>query len=523
MNLFFVAIATVLFVTNPVHSIHAFAAVSQTKDQLISLSDEEVEGTFIGVTEPQEVARQFLLQNAKKLGLNSELNDLQLESVIRTPVGFHVRYQQMYNGMAVYAANVVVTLSKRLGVVTYVNSYQPVITEAVLAPRLKNTEAVRAAYGFLKLTASPRRQQVIPMILVKNGKPSVIYRSRINAPVDKKYSWEILTDAETNEVLYAKDITMNQNAQASVFVANPVLHSGKKYGDGWNDANNGDLDIFNKALSTVELRDMEKSNGIYTFSGKYVQITDHEAPKNPECKTSNGQMFFSRSKPCFNATMVYYHIDQSMRYLNETLGVKVGPFQYRGGVKADPKGLNGDDNSHYDPSSGELAFGEGGVDDAQDHDVILHELGHGLHDWVTHGHLSQNQGLSEGSGDYWAMSYSRQFMKPGHVAYHWTFSFDGHNEFWPGRVTNVAGNYPTAASGGIHAAGQLWATTCMMVWDAIGKEKTDKIFWSALGMLNESSTQADAANAFVKATQEIAPSDRARVVQIFKSKGYPVQ
>jgi hypothetical protein len=63
----------------------------------------------------------------------------------------------------------------------------------------------------------------------------------------------------------------------------------------------------------------------------------------------------------------------------------------------------------------------------------------------------------------------------------------------------------------------------MMVWDKIGKAKTDKIFWSALGMLNESSNQADAANAFVKATQEISPADRAAVVSVFKSKGYPVQ
>ena len=32
-------------------------------------------------------------------------------------------------------------------------------------------------------------------------------------------------------------------------------------------------------------------------------------------------------------------------------------------------------------------FGQGGVDDAEDMDVILHELGHGLHDWITNGNL----------------------------------------------------------------------------------------------------------------------------------------
>lgn len=504
-------------------SLNAFAALDSTKNTLVSLETSETEASFMGANDPKSVATQFLKANSQKLGLQSELSDLVFEGTVRTPVGYHVRFQQFHQNLPVYAANLVVTLNKRMGVVTYVNSYQPIKSEAAFVPRIKALEAVNAAYGFLKLTASPRRQSVVPMILVHKGKTQVINRVRINAPVDKKYAWEILLNADTNEVMFAKDIAMNQHPKATVFLSNPVIHSGKKYGDGWNDANNADHEIFNKALVTVDLLDMEQSNGVFTMNGKYVQITDHESPKNPDCKTNSSQMFYSRSKPCFDAVMVYYHLDSAMRYLNEKLGVKVAPFQYQGGVKADPHGLGGDDNSHYDPSNGELAFGQGGVDDAQDHDVIYHELGHGLHDWVTKGHLSQNQGLSEGSGDYWAMSYSRQFMKPGHVAYHWTFSFDGHNEFWPGRVTNIGLNYPAGAQGGIHAAGQLWATTCMLVWDAIGKEKTDKMFWSALAMLNESSNQADAANAFIKASEEISPSDRARIVSIFKSKGYPVQ
>jgi hypothetical protein len=525
----------------------ANASITSVKNQLVTLEDQQSESTYIGMVSPEEVARQFLKANAAKLGLNSELTDLVTEATVRTPVGYHVRFQQVQNKMAVYAANVVVTLNRRLQVVTYVNSYQPILnTEQISVPKIKSTEAVRGVYGYLKLNSSPRHQQVIPMILVKDGQPKVIYRVRINAPVDKKYAWEILTDASSNEVLYAKDITMNHESEttpasagndrlpaipladkvtALVFDPNPTVRSGKSYGQapGYNDINNGDNDFYNGNLVQVELPDVSKSNGVFQLNGKYVQITDHESPTNPDCKSTNANMNYSRSKPCFDAVTVYYFIDKSLRYLNETLGVQAMPFQYQGGVKADPKGLNGDDNSHYDPSTGELAFGEGGIDDAQDHDVVLHELGHGIHDWVTHGHLSQNQGLSEGSGDYWALSYARQFMKPGHLAYSWIFGFDGHNEFWPGRVANVSGTYPSAAGGEIHTAGQLWATTCMLVWDKLGKAKTDRIFWSALAMLNDSSSQADAANAFVKATQELSPADRATVVSVFRSKGFPVQ
>ena len=62
------------------------------------------------------------------------------------------------------------------------------------------------------------------------------------------------------------------------------------------------------------------------------------------------------------------------------------------------------DNSFYSSSSGSLVFGEGCVDDAEDADVIIHELGHGIHDWITQGGLSQVNGLSEGTGDYFAQS-----------------------------------------------------------------------------------------------------------------------
>lgn len=506
-------------------SANSNAGVSAVKDRLVVLDDVTTESTFIGVTTPEEVARQFLKQYAEKLGLNSELTDLQHEATVRTAVGYHVRFQHVQNNMAVYASDVVVTLNRNLQVITYINGYKGFASpESLAAPKIRNTEAVRGVYNFLKLNSSPRRQQVLPMILVKNGKPQTIYRVRINAPADRKYSWEVLVDAESNKILYAKDIAMNDKVDAMVFDPNPTVRSGKAYGQttGYNDNNNGDNEFFNSMLAKVELQDVQKSGAQYKLSGKYVQITDHESPANPDCSTTTPTMNYSRSKPCFDAVTVYYFIDKSLRYLNEKLGIQAMPFQYQGGVKADPHGLNGDDNSHYDPSSGELAFGEGGVDDAQDHDVVLHELGHGIHDWVTHGHLSQNQGLSEGTGDYWAISYARQFMKPGHVAWNWSFSYDGHNEFWPGRVSNIAANYPAGAGGAIHTAGQLWATSCLLVWDAIGKEKTDKIFWSGMAMLTSSSNQNDAANAVVKAAGQLYPADKDTVARVFRSKGYTI-
>ena len=199
--------------------------------------------------------------------------------------------------------------------------------------------------------------------------------------------------------------------------------------------------------------------------------------------------------------MTYYQLDQSLRYINQTLGISLMPFQYAGGMIFDPSGLSGADNSHYIGGTGRIAFGEGGVDDAEDADVILHELGHGLHDWATGGNLSQVNGLSEGCGDYWAQSYSRSVAvwTPVQPAYQFVFSWDGHNPFWGGRTTNYGALYPGGLVGQIHTDGQIWATCLMKIYDAIGRNKTDRAFLQGLMLTNGTTNQQDAAIAFRQA------------------------
>jgi len=222
----------------------------------------------------------------------------------------------------------------------------------------------------------------------------------------------------------------------------------------------------------------------------------------------------------------YYHIDNTMRWLNTTLGLNIEPYQYPGGVQFDPSGFNGADNSHYLSGSGRLAFGEGGVDDAEDADVIVHELGHGLHDWVTSGGLSQVNGLSEGTGDYIAGSYSRArgHWTSANAAYFWTFNWDGHNPFWAGRILNTTAVYPGGLTGQIHTDGQIWATANMKIWDDIGREKADKAFWSGLALTNSGTNQNDAANAIFTASGTLGYTfeERTAIRNRFVAAGYTI-
>ena len=77
-----------------------------------------------------------------------------------------------------------------------------------------------------------------------------------------------------------------------------------------------------------------------------------------------------------------------------------------------------EDNSFYSPGDRGLHFGDGGVDDAEDADIVLHEYGHSVQDnqvpgWGPGGDTEQGA-IGEGFGDLLAgMSY----MGTGNPAY----------------------------------------------------------------------------------------------------------
>jgi len=291
-----------------------------------------------------------------------------------------------------------------------------------------------------------------------------------------------------------------------VFNPDPLSSNQVAYGGGYSDNNDANSPQLEASLFSVTLNDIEFDNGVYTLRGPYAEIVDFDAPFSGLFQQDSATFNYNRFDQAFEPVNTYYHIDYLMRYINETLECDVLPYQYNGGVQYDPHGFNGADNSFYSPYEGRLSFGEGCVDDAEDSDVVHHELGHGLHDWVTFGGLSQQDGLSEGCGDYVAQSYNRGLNNwtDGDAAYNWVFNWDGHNQCWNGRRTNYTASYPSGLVGQIHTDGQIWATCLMEIWDEVGQQRLDKVFYEGLGMTNGSSDQNDAANAVYQAALNLS-------------------
>jgi hypothetical protein len=177
-----------------------------------------------------------------------------------------------------------------------------------------------------------------------------------------------------------------------------------------------------------------------------------------------------------------------------------------------------------------LEFGERDVNVAEDGEVIIHELAHGIHDWITNGVHVENtneefSSLSEGTADYWAQSYSRSLNQwsSSNPAFHWLFKWAGHNPIWAGRSTNVSTTYPNRFSfSNFHDRGQIWSTAMMRIFDGIGKIKTDKILWEGIRMTNMNTDQPQAAAAVYLAAMNLnySWSDLCVIHNSFVQAGY---
>jgi hypothetical protein len=478
---------------------------------------------------PEVMARQYLSENRALLRLaDPALADLVLRATRPGRAGTTVRFAQHVQGIPVLAPDVAVTIDASHRVTYVTNGYQPGLEVTSIVPSVTDAAARSAALARLAVTG-PLAFESNRLVVVPSGKQArLAWQVQMVPAVSPIGDWEVLVDARSGEVFRVEDRSLHVDGTGYVFDPDPLSAAHTSYGaagfsDG-ADATTPQLDAARVSRTLPSLTDL--GGGTFKLQGPYAEVVDSEAPFKGLFTQAGSTFNFDRSQDAFEAVNAYYHIDQIMRYVNVTLGIPVVPYQYVGGVRFDPSGFNGADNSHYTSSTGQLAFGEGGVDDAEDADVVIHELGHGLHDWLTAGSLSQVDGLSEGVGDYVAQSYSRSLGQwaSNETPFQWVFNWDGHNEFWPGRITNYGALYPGGLVGEVHSDGQIWATCLMKIWDDVGRARTDAAVFEGLAMTNSGSSQNDAAQAVLQAAVALGytSAEINSFVTHFRDTGYTV-
>lgn len=440
-------------------------------------------------TEPEAIAREYLSARRDLLGLSDQeiQNNFHLHHIRSSETGHTVRLRQRWKGLPVnHNAEVTIHINPR-GVVDWLqNGYVYGVDLQDVTPVFSLEQARQQALNRLQPGDVVQDETTELMVLHYDDKNYLVHHL-VFLFNDFTGEWDAYVDAKTNEILKLEDISCYHHpgepepptlpyiwlcapptvaGTGNVFLPDPLTTAQAAYTDtGYGDGLDADTPQLTAQNQSVSLEDIELLAGVYKLKGPYAEIQDFETPNKGLFTQATATFNFTRNNDAFEAVSTYYHIDNMMRHINLTLGLSILPFQYATGVRFDPSGLSGADNSHYIGATGRLAFGEGGVDDAEDADVIIHELGHGLHDWVTFGSLSQVNGLSEGTGDYIAGSYSRAlgYWNSGQAAYNWMFNWDGHNTYWAGRVLNYSPIYPSGLVNQIHTDGQIWATANMKV------------------------------------------------------------
>ncbi len=478
-----------------------------------------------------EAARTFLRQEGNLFGLTPEaVQHLTLARVVHSDAGDHVRFRQTYQGIPVYGAEVVVTRRARDQRITFVSSrYVPRLNLSRTTPDLPAAKAREVALSRLPFR-SVLSVSDPELVIYPEGKGRLAWRVVVNA-LDPIGDWEMFVDAHTGEVFFLRDQAKYANGAGLVWMPDPLTSSHHYYNDTpeWADNNDADNDSLNGQRILVPLRGLTYNGTGYVLSGPFVDLQDLEGPADVFPTPADSTAFqYTRFQQEFEDVLVYYHIDNIQRYFQDTLGVF---FANNSAQAVDPHGLNGADNSHYVPSQDYIAWGEGGVDDDEDADVIIHEYGHAIQDDIVPGWGTSQEAsaMGEGFGDYLATTYS---MAADTFRWADVFTWDGHNPFWPGRSCDMdTYHYPQDASREIHDAGQLWCSALLdVIWalDTLqgypldsARHVMDKLVLTHHTYLTASATMPEAAQAIIQADQDLyGGAHLSVIIPIFDARGF---
>ncbi len=501
------------------------------------------------VSSNEGAAREWIASHARDLKLKST-DAFKLSFVFKSTAGETLRFQQMMNDVPVYKSEIVVNFNPSNELVFTSDSYNASIENISTTPGISKEAALNASKESLKFTCDYSVAENNLFVMDVNDQTKLVYRVVTN-PVSGNGSWVVLVDAQNGAILgtydeavyYRKKTDVSEakkseptsamaplaatTGTAMVYITNPLSIAHATYGQtGYTDNNDANSTQLAAARTAVTLQEIDLTSGVYRLKSSYVDINDFEAPTTGVFTQSTSAFNFTRDNNAFEAVNIFYHLDLMLRYLNETLGINCRPALNGGVLRFDSSGLSGADNSHYLPSTDSLAFGEGCVDDGEDSDVIVHEFGHGIHDWMTNGNTSPY--IGEGDSDYWAQSYFRSCnqLQSTETPYQWVFKWDGHNTCWSGRTTDYFGVYPTdlvgLQGGAAHTDGQIWATALMQIYDVIGRVKMDKAVLNGLALTNSSSNQQTCAIAVRQAAINLnyPCADIQVFTQKFSDRGY---
>ncbi len=337
-------------------------------------------------------------------------------------------------------------------------------------------------------TAQPRREGLGEGLRFSEGR--IVRRRIVRENVFEPYAHDY--DIETGALIRRTPLFFRAKP-ARVFDPNPVVTL--------NDPTLQDRNDSASAVPAAAYKDVELPD--QALHGPYVTLVDRQPPN---IAPPEGALVFDRAQDGFEDVNAYFHIDRNQRHL-QSLGYTSARAVVPYAIEVDAHAANGADNSYFIPSSteagkGTLYFGEGGTDDAEDADLLVHEYAHAIIEWIAPGTFgggfaTEARAVGEGIGDYWAFS--------AHVA---ARRASGRDPYcfadWDARCwedapsescgyaegtdclrrldsTKTMADYETIETSGVeHRNGAIWASALKEIQEKLGRTVTDTLVIESL-------------------------------------------
>jgi zinc metalloprotease ZmpB len=239
---------------------------------------------------------------------------------------------------------------------------------------------------------------------------------------------------------------------------------------------------------------------------------------------------FNRHDDGFEQVMAYYWVTRAQLYI-QSLGF--GSTLPAVNMRQQQVRINqfGGDNSFYRNRTKKLTitFGKGGVDDAEDAEVVVHEYGHSVQDDQVPGFGSSEEAgsIGEAFGDYlavsvglWASTQNGWVPKtPAACVADWDSV--SYTSTVPHCLRRVDGNKTIAdVEGEVHADGEIWSRALWDIRTALGDTVANRIIINAQFSFEADTSFAAAAATTVSTAQNMyGSSAAAAVTAAFHARG----
>jgi zinc metalloprotease ZmpB len=316
----------------------------------------------------------------------------------------------------------------------------------------------------------------------------------------------------------AADDPFNHTATGTVFDPNPVTQLGL---ENLTDNKDADDPVFAPAYHQVTLTNLDGSG---TLTGAYVTV---KSSTGKAAQSVAGAFpAYHRDVDQFEQVMGYYWVNTAQAYLQHLGFGSTLPAVNQRQIELRIDQFGGD-NSFFRDDKANITLGKGGVDDAEDAEVIVHEYGHSVQDGQVTGFGTnlESGSIGEGFSDYlsvvvtsWASGVPT--LTPEACVADWDST--SYTRTTPHCLRRLDGTkvYPADVVGEVHADGEIWSRALWDIRTALGDVKgTTLIIDAQFDFAPDTSFHA-AALATVAAAQRLYGSSAAHTVQAaFAARG----